>query len=379
VSPIRVRDILAVVDEVAPLAGAEPWDNVGLLLGSADHEVQGVFVALDPTLDALELARQRGANVLVAHHPLLMEGARRVVAGSAIGDRLLAAARQGVSVIAAHTCADAVPALATEAIAKALGLTDVRPLLTASGAAAYKVVVYVPPAAADGVAEAMWQAGAGAIGDYSECSFRAAGTGTFRPMPGATPAQGEVGRLEVLDEIRLEMLVPGPRLAATIAAMTEAHPYEEVAFDVFRMENAPRRGFGCVGKLAAEIPYEGLMAVCERIFGTRPFLPAGAPPEDVMTGSVSRVAVMPGSAREAPEAAADAGAQVLVCGEMKYHESLDAGARGVLIMAVGHAASELPLVAALGAAVKRSIDERGWGTPIFVDEAATDAARALEG
>jgi dinuclear metal center YbgI/SA1388 family protein len=375
-SPVRVHEIVALVNEIAPFDGAEPWDNVGLLLGSQDDEVEAIHVTLDPTLAAIAEARRLGANVLLAHHPLMMTGLAKVVSGDAVGGRLMAAAREGLSVIAAHTNADAVPELATAALARAFGLTDTRPLLASSCAASYKLVVFVPPAAADEVARALAGAGAGAIGDYRECTFRSPGIGTFRPIEGASPTIGEIGQLERVEEVRLETIVPAARLGAAVSAMIEAHPYEEVAYDVYRLETGPKRGFGCVGKLGEPAPLGDVAGVCERVFGTPPFLPAG--PQDA-SRQVSRLAVMPGSASAAAAASADAGADVLVCGEMKYHEALDAAARGVSVVAVGHAASELPLVGALGSALRAAVEGRGWATPVLVDEAGKRALAAAEG
>lgn len=352
-----VEDVVALVDGIAPFAGAAPWDRVGLQLGDVGASVEGVHVALDPTLAAISATRARGADVLLCHHPLIMEPLSGVLADEAVGARVMHAVREGVAVVVAHTNADVVWELSSAPVAGALGVESPRLLLEAEAGGELKLVVFVPPAAVDQVAGAMAEAGAGLIGDYAECAFRTAGTGTFRPLEGATPTVGQVGRREEVEEVRLEMVVAGSRLRGVLAAMLEAHPYEEVAHDVYRLESAGRGGYGWVGELPERLPVEELAARAGDLLGVRPTVlgrtnsPVG---EDV-----SRVAFMPGSATGAAKAALGHRADVLVCGELKYHDALDARERGLDVLVVGHDASERPLVEALASALRRAVEDRG--------------------
>lgn len=380
---MRVSDVLDAIDAVAPFAAAEPWDRVGLALGDPTDTVTGIHVALDPTLEAIVAAVGLGANVLVTHHPLMLEAPAALVAGDPCADRVLAASRAGMSIIAAHTNADVVSGFATAEVVAALGIAGPHPLLPATGLRLFKLVVFVPNAAVEEVAEALAEAGAGTIGNYAECTFRAPGIGAFRPLVGATPSIGSVGELERVDETRLETVVTAGRLAGALLAMIEAHPYEEVAYDVYPLEGSSGGGFGCVGALEAPASIAEITDRCARYYGATPWLPAGRAasprPRDSIIDSaaheasnaraentVSRVAVMPGSASAAAGAAADAHADVLVCGEMKYHEALDAAEKGVTVLAVGHGASEMPIVRGLAQALRDAVAARGWAVPVTI-------------
>lgn len=349
------------MDQVAPFGAAEPWDRVGLLVGDPAARVSRVAVALDPTVEVIGTALARGADVLVTHHPVHLAPIESLVAGDPVAERVTAAVRGGLAVIAAHTNADVVPALAIDEPAQAFGMTgDRQPLIRTSAKGLLKVVVFVPEAAAQDVARAMGEAGAGHIGDYADCSFMTAGTGTFRPLEGAEPFIGTIGQLERVAEVRLETVVEGPRLAKVLAAMIEAHPYEEVAYDVYALERTGGGGVGCIGGLSAALGLDELAARCRQVFGVDPQFPAGTPKDR----PVVRLALMPGSASEAGDAAARARAQALVCGEMKYHEALDAQDSGVAVLAVGHARSELHIARALSAALAVEVRARAWAIEV---------------
>lgn len=372
---MRVSDVVAIIDAVAPFGAAEAWDDVGLVLGDAGAEVSGVYVALDPSKEACRQARGLGADVLVTHHPLALEMPKALVAGDPVAERILEAARLGLTVVAAHTNADLVPELATGEMCEAFGIADPAPLLAAEGLRSFKLVVFVPEAAADAVAAAVAEAGAGRIGGYAECTFRSPGTGTFRPLEGASPHVGEVGRLERVEEVRLETIVPAARLAAVLTAMVEAHPYEEAAYDVYELKTSSGGGYGCVGMLDEDRALARVVEGARTFFGSEVWWPAGAPGAaaerdggtDAAGLRVRRVAFMPGSAAAAARAAVAAHADVLVCGEMKYHEALDARSAGVEVMCVGHRPSETPIVRGLERILREGIAERGWGMPVFAE------------
>lgn len=364
---LTAGDIVQLIDSVAPFAGAASWDRVGLQVGARSASVEGVHVAIDPTVAAIEATRARGADVLVSHHPLILEPLEAVVSGHPVAERVMAALEQHVAVIAAHTNVDVVSEIATAPTARALGLEATTVLLPAETRAWLKIVVFVPTAAVEDVAVAMSEAGAGALGDYAECSFRGPGVGTFRPLEGASPAIGQVGRLEEVDEVRLEMMVDASRLDGVVAALTEAHPYEEVAYDVYRLESPPHGGFGCVGALAEPTDVEALARAVHAVFGATPAVRAaterrrGSGSSGETSGrAIRRVAVMPGSASGAARAALVQAADALVCGELKYHEALDAQESGLTVLTVGHDVSERPVVAALADALSDAAKKRGW-------------------
>lgn len=352
---------MGLIDQVAPFEAAEPWDRVGLLVGDPAARASHVAVALDPTVTVVQAALARGAEVLVTHHPIYLQAIESLVAGDPVAERVTAAVRGGLSVIAAHTNVDVIPGLAIDGPARALGMSEDRqPLVRTGGRRLLKVVVFVPEAAADDVAKAMAEAGAGHIGDYADCAFMTAGTGTFRPLEGSEPFVGTVGELERVAEMRIETVVEGPRLDRVLAAMIEAHPYEEVAYDVYALERALGGGLGCAGGLATTLSLDELASRCRQVFGQDPHFPAGRPKDR----PVERLAIMPGSASQAGRAAVGARTQALVCGEMKYHEAVDTQDGGVAVLAVGHARSELHIARALAAALAEAIRVRGWAMEV---------------
>ncbi|HEY5999185.1 MAG TPA: Nif3-like dinuclear metal center hexameric protein, partial [bacterium] len=232
---IRVGDVARIIERAAPPALALPDDNPGLQLGSAAAAVRGVLVALDPTPRAVARTLAAKADLLVTHHPLFLEPLRRVDTAGATGAAAAAALGAGIAVFSAHTNLDAAPGgLAIEA-ARRLALREVGFLHPVPGPALVKVVVFAPAAAAERVRAALAAAGAGSIGPYDSCAFAASGEGTFRPLAGARPAIGRVGRLERVAERRIEVIADEGLLPAVLAAARRAHPYEAPAIDCYTL------------------------------------------------------------------------------------------------------------------------------------------------
>src|SRR5829696_8559856 len=225
---VRVAQISGVIETIAPSSLAEEWDNCGLQVGDPEAEVNRVLVALTPLPEVFDEAQEKSAGFLLFHHPLIFEPLKAVVTSSYPGDLLARAIRNGLAVYASHTSYDAAPAGVSVALARTLGLDG--PLLVLSPRGALrKLVVFVPEENVDAVAKALAEAGAGVIGDYTECTFRTQGRGTFRGGEGANPYLGEKGRLEEVEEVRVETVVPAHAIQRAVDAATSAHPYEEVA------------------------------------------------------------------------------------------------------------------------------------------------------
>jgi len=332
-----VSDLLSALFAAAPAALAEEWDNVGLLAGDARQEVSGILVCLDATLPALEAATASGANLVVAHHPLFL---KPQAAFTPSGDTWPAweACRRGLSVICMHTNLDSAPGGLADEAAAMLGLLDSRPLAPAGRGALQKLVVFVPRSHQEQVLAAISEAGAGVIGKYDYCSFAAPGTGTFRAQPGAQPYLGKVGEIERAEEVRLETVLPRAIAGRVVRAMLAAHPYEEVAFDLYHLENAwPGAGLGRLGRLPETMAAGEFMEHVSRVFGA-PVRAAGGPER------IGEVAILPGGGgRAVPEAAA-AGADALVTGDAGHHDAQAAVDRGILLVAVGHYRTEIPAV-----------------------------------
>ncbi len=228
----RVAEIAEAVEQIAPVSLAEEWDNPGLQVGDPGARVGGVLVALTPLPEVFAEAEESGTDFLLFHHPLIFGGLSSVDASSYPGSLVTRAVRGGLSVYAAHTNYDAAPNGISVALADTLELEGPLSVVAPRGALR-KLVVFVPEEAVEKVADALSAAGAGIIGDYTRCTFRSPGTGTFLPGEGSDPYLGERGRLERVEEVRLETVVPAHLAPAAVDAATAAHPYEEVAYDLY--------------------------------------------------------------------------------------------------------------------------------------------------
>ncbi|MGB9885422.1 MAG: Nif3-like dinuclear metal center hexameric protein [Moorellales bacterium] len=330
------RDVIQVLEEWAPPELAESGDNVGLATGRPDQPVDRVVVALEANAFALEEASRVGAQMLVVHHPLIPEpltSLRWDLPGPAL---VAEAVRRNLAVYVLHTNWDKAPGGVSYCLAEVLGLEEVEPLEPARGRFYYKLVTFVPEGYEDRVREALAQAGAGRIGAYSHCSFEVEGTGTFLPLEGANPFLGRPGNLERARERRLEMLVPRRRLGEALRALLSAHPYEEVAYDVYPLDNAPSgSGLGVLGRLPSARRLQEFCVQVKQALGA-PMVRLAGDPQRV----VSRVAVCGGSGGSLIPAAVRRGAEVLVTGEVKYHRALAALASGMAVIEAGHAATE---------------------------------------
>jgi dinuclear metal center YbgI/SA1388 family protein len=331
-----VRDILTAVDRLAPFRLAETWDNVGLLLGDPARKVRRVLVSLDVTEGVCDEAERVGAEALLAHHPLIFTGLQRLTAETPTGRLVLRLAAAGRAVIAAHTNLDAAEGGLCDILAGMVGLEDTEPLQAAPGALCHKVVVFVPEADLGSVQAAAFGAGAGRIGDYTECGFSAEGTGTFLPGEGAEPAVGEKGGRNHVAERRFETRVEGRRLGAVLAAVAKVHPYEEPAIDVYPLHAPPAgAGLGRVGRLSDCRTLDQLADTVKEALRARAVHVAGDPETVVET-----VGVCTGSGGGLADAVAAAGCQAFVTGELKYHEVQDLAARGIGVILGGHYRTE---------------------------------------
>ena len=335
-----VRDLVAALDAAAPRGQAAEWDNVGLLVGDAAAEVSRVVCALDLTPAVIAEAAAAGAEAIVTHHPILFAKTGRVTTGTLEGSMVLDLARRGIAHVAAHTNLDAAPDGVSVALARALGVAAPEILAPLDGALV-KLVVFAPRDAAGAVRAALHGAGAGQIGDYTEASFSSAGTGRFRPDAHAEPAVGTAGGgTEAVDEERVEVLVERWRLGAAVRAMQAAHPYEEVAYDVYALGNAHRTvGFGAVGDLAAPLALDAFLAsVSEALDADALHVVADGDRE------IARVAVCGGSGMRFLGAARAAGADAYVTADVTYHrffEALDPdGTPGIALVDAGHFQTE---------------------------------------
>ena len=363
-----VADFTAHLDRFAPPPLAADWDNTGLLVGDPAGPADRVLTCLTLTPDVAAEAVAEGAQLVVSHHPVLFRGAKKLTLATPDGRVLLPLLRAGVAVYSPHTSFDNCPGGINDGLAARLGLADVRPLRPRSLRRECKLIVFVPDADLAKVSDAVFVAGAGVIGQYEQCSYRLAGTGTFFGTDATNPTVGQKGRREEVSEWRLEVVVPEGKVDAVVAAMRKAHSYEEPAFDVYPLRPNPTGGEGRVGDLANPIPLVDLARLAKGKLTAGSVQVVGD-----TSKSVKRVAVACGAAGEFLGDAMKAGADAFLTGEMRFHECLAAEAAGVGVILPGHYATERPGVEDLagrlaeafpGARVWASRSERDPLTPV---------------
>jgi len=339
--PKTVAEIIEVFEDWAPASTAESYDNVGLQLGSPADRVSRALVSLDLTPDVADEAVDLGVDLVVTHHPPIFKPVRAIRADDLVGSMLLRLARSGIALVAAHTNLDAARGGVSYALADVLGLRDLT-TLSPSTAATVKLATFVPASHVDAVAEAMSSSGGGRIGDYTECAFQVTGSGRFRVPPDGNPAIGAPGSRAFVEEVRLEMEVERARIPGVVRALVEAHPYEEVAYDVVHLENpSTRTGMGVVGDLAAPRRIDDFVGfVAERLDAGGIRFSADS---DAM---IRRVAVCGGAGSSLVGAARRAGADVLVTGDVSYHRYFEAmmpdGSFAMALIDAGHYETERP-------------------------------------
>lgn len=346
-----VKEIAAAVERISPGTLAEDWDNCGLQVGDPEAKTRRVLVALTPLPEVFDEARERAADFLLFHHPLLFSPLKSVNTRAYPGDLLSRAILEGRTVYAAHTSYDAAPGGVSVALADALGLHGPLEVIVPRGELR-KVVIFVPDENVEAVAKALGEAGAGEIGDYTNCTFRLPGTGTFLGGEGSDPYLGEKGRLERVEEIRLETVVPAHLAHCAVAAAVAAHPYEEAAFDVYPVEGCPEGcGYGRLGRLPDALTPEALREHVSDSLGFPARLVA-----DRGARSVERVAVLGGSGGSFIREAAALGADACVTGDLDYHDALLAESLGLVAIDAGHAATELPALEPLARRLAGLVD-----------------------
>jgi len=364
-----VSDISAFLDRFAPKELAAEWDNVGLLLGEGAAEVRRLLTCLTVTAAVVSEAVEERADLIATHHPILFRGTKRLSTETAEGRLLWPLARAGISVYSPHTAFDNTAGGINDLLAKRLGLSDVVPLRRRDVERKCKVVVFVPDADLGKVSNAMFAEGAGVIGQYEQCSFRIAGTGTFFGTEATNPTVGAKGRREDVSEWRLEVVCPEALLASAISAMRQAHSYEEPAFDVYPLKPLPSgSGEGRVGTLTAPTTLRDLAQTAKRELKAGAIQVVGDP-----NRPIRRVAIACGAAGEYLTDAVRARADVFLTGEMRFHELLRAEAEGIALLLPGHYATERPGIEEL--AVR--LQEEFPALTVWPSQRETDPARLV--
>lgn len=336
---MTAEDYTQLVEEMAPLYLAEEWDHCGLQLGDLSSLVERVMISLDVSPEVIKEVVKKRVQLLISHHPLFFQPLKGIDLQTKTGQLIKEALVEGLIIYSAHTNLDNCSGGINDYLASLLHLEDTRPLKATCHQRFFKLVVFVPPDHLEGVQEALSSAGAGWIGNYSHCTFQLLGEGTFKPLEGSHPFIGNKGRLEQVQEVRLETIIPREKETPIIAALMAAHPYEEVAFDVYPLENIGRSfGPGRLGYLPEGLPLQSLVEKVKDIFNLTSIQLIGA--NDNLQRTIERVALCSGSGGHLMDEAIDGGAQIYLTGDLKYHQLRQALDYGLLVLSVPHHVTE---------------------------------------
>jgi dinuclear metal center YbgI/SA1388 family protein len=333
---MKLSALLDILEQIAPLKLAESWDNVGLLAGNPAANISRVMLTIDYTAEVARETKAAKCDLVIAYHPPIFEPLKRLNAGTPVFDAIAA----GIALYSPHTALDVAEGGTNDMLADVVAMLDRAPLrINATPSTQYKLVTFVPPDHAEKVSNAIFRAGAGRIGNYTSCSFFSPGRGTFFGDSTTRPSVGRRGRLEIVNELRLETIVPISQIEPVIRALRAAHPYEEPAFDLIQLAAAPE-GFG-MGRIGALKPISRphLFTRIKRGLGIKNLLIAGP-----TTGDVQCAAVCAGSCGNLLNDAIAAKADLLLTGEVRHHDALKAAAAGMTVVCALHSNSERPVL-----------------------------------
>ncbi len=331
---MKIAEVINVLEQFAPPAYQESYDNAGLLTGNSEWECMGIICTLDATEAVMEEALQKNCNLIIAHHPIIFRGLKKITGKNYAEKAIIKAIKNDIAIYAIHTNLDNVIKGVNDRIADKLGLGN-RKILTPKAGELMKLFTFVPVEYAENVRSAIFNAGCGQIGNYSECSFNTQGTGTFKGGEGSDPFIGSIGQRHEENEIKIEAIFPAYLGGNIVAALIKAHPYEEVAYDIIPLSNEYLQvGSGLTGDLADSLNEEQLLQKLKINFGLsviRHTKRLGKP--------IKKVAVCGGAGSFLIERAIAAGADFYITSDIKYHEFFDADDR-IVIADIGHWESE---------------------------------------
>ena len=364
---LSAQTLIRYLEELAPKRLASDWDNVGLQLGSPQGSVKKVIVSLDVDEHVLDEAIAMGADFIVTHHPFIFRPLSALRTDLPLGKLIERAVMAKLCIYAAHTNLDVAVGGVNDALAERLQLSDVQVLRPAGYESLEKITVFIPAGQENGVRDAMVAAGAGWVGNYSHCTFQTSGTGTFMPREGTNPYVGQQGKLERVSEVRLESIYPVHIRNRVVRAMIKAHPYEKVAYDIYPLVNEGKPyGLGRVGRVKEPITLENFSTFLKEKLKVSSLRVAGD-----LQRNIKKVAVCGGAGGDLIHTASFAGADVLVTGDLKYHEAQDANALGLAVIDAGHDATERVVVPALCTYLRNKLAVDGYDVDVLASASET--------
>ena len=331
---MNISEVIKCLEDFAPLSLQEDYDNAGLLIGCADDECKGIITTLDITEEVIAEALQKKCNLIVAHHPIIFEGLKKINGKNYVERSVIAAIKNNIAVYAIHTNLDNVVNGVNRKIAQKLNLRNTE-VLSPKEDILKKLVTFAPQKNGEEVRNALFKAGAGMIGKYSECSFNAEGFGTFKAGEGADPFVGKIGERHKENEIRIEVIFPAYLQQQIVQRLKEAHPYEEVAYDIYALSNYRNDiGSGLIGDMQEPVSEENLLSMLKTGFELKVIRHSA-----FLHKKITKIAVCGGAGSFLIEAAKAAGAGAYITSDVKYHEFFDAD-HTILLADIGHFESE---------------------------------------
>lgn len=366
----KVSNIIEIINCFAPFRYAEEWDNVGLQVGDPSAPVSKIMVALDASRETVDAAIADNCQLLATHHPLIFKPLRKVDLLDPVGSAVGLALRHSLNIVSLHTNFDSARGGMNDLLAEALGVAPAAPLSETRVEELVKLAVFVPKGHEEQVLQALFRF-SGFVGNYSDCSFQTGGIGTFKPLPGAQPFIGSVGEREYADETRIEVLLRRDDLDNAVSALMAAHPYEEPALDLYPLLNRGRAdGFGRIGELESPVSLERYVMAIKQKFAVEGIRFVGDGER-----LVRRVALCGGSGSSFLREACRKGADVLVTGDVKYHEAREAEGLGLALIDLGHFASEMVITEGLVALLETRLRARGFVAELVACNVEKDPLR----
>ncbi|WP_250674235.1 Nif3-like dinuclear metal center hexameric protein [Paraclostridium ghonii] len=329
---MKLKSFIKKIEQKYPLNLAYDWDNVGLIVGDFESEVKKIMVCLEANEKVVDEAIDKNVDLIITHHPFIFSKMQKVTTLDLKGKLIHKLIKNNISIYSMHTNFDIAFDGLNDYFVDMLELENVKILDKTNSENLYKLAVYVPKTHIDDVRIALGNSGAGHLGNYKECSFSTEGEGRFKPCDGANPYIGETGALESVHEVKIETIVPQKILDKVISGMTKAHPYEEVAYDLYKLENKGEAvGLGRYGKLKCNMKFKDLGMILKDKLDIEHLRVVGE-----LNDFVSKIAIVTGSGADMVKKAYKSGCDVLITGDMKYHDAQDTLDMGMKVIDCGH-------------------------------------------
>ncbi|MGX4256991.1 Nif3-like dinuclear metal center hexameric protein [Bacillus sp. YH3-2-B2] len=364
---VNGQEIIQLFEQFSPKAYAVEGDKIGLQIGTLNKPVKNVMVTLDVLEQTVDEAIEKKVDLIIAHHPPIFRPLKQITTDQPGGRLIEKCIKHDIAVYAAHTNLDVADGGVNDLLAEALGLTDTEVLVPTYSDPMKKLAVYVPKDYEEAVRTALGNAGAGHIGNYSHCAFSSEGIGSFKPLEGADPFIGQTGELELVHEVRLETVFPASMEKTVIKALKKSHPYEEVAYDIYPVEQSPlEKGLGRIGKLQQDMTLEEFALFVKEKFDVNGVRMVGE-----RNSKVKKVAVLGGDGNKYIYQAKRKGADVYVTGDLYFHVAHDAMMMGLNVVDPGHYAEKIMRKGTAEKLTAMAV-EKNYDVRIFASETDTN-------